>query len=482
MGTGMNGSCMDLWAVVPEMALAGLALVLVPVAGFARGRWQIVPALVAAVGLLASMALTARMWPMESVSAFCGTYAVDRFATLYKLLIEFGALISLLMLASYFRGHRQEAQAPLPLLFATAGGLGLASSLDLALILLFLEIVSIASYVLVLLVRSDEAAQEATLKYFVYAAAALAIMAYGLTFLYGLTGSLDLLSIARGLSNADPVWLIVAVGLILIGYGFEVTSVPFQFWAPDVYHGATPPATGFISVVPKIAAFAALLRFLLEALPAFAPVWSILVAVLAVGTMTLGNLAALRQQHLKRLLAYSSIAQAGYVLMGVAVASRSAGAVPAVSFYLLAYLLMNLAAFVVVAVLERHTGTDSREVLRGLGRRSPWLAVIFALALLSLAGIPPLAGFVGKVLLLTEAINGGLAWLAVVAAINMAIGLYYYALVIADMFFAPSVRVGAIPLQFGYVCAAVIATVGTLVLGILPKIALVPAGAAQWLR
>jgi NADH-quinone oxidoreductase subunit N len=487
MGVSMPSSnCMDLWAVVPEMLLAALTLALVPVAAFARGRWQSLPALAAAAGLAASMALSARMWNHPAAAAFCGTWAVDRLAVLYKLLIEGGALLSLLMLSSHFRGRSAQAHAPLPLLFATVGGLGLASSVDLALILLFLQILSIASYLLVLLERTDRQAQEATLKYFIYAGSALAIMAYGLTFLYGLTGSLDLPGIARGLEHADPAWVLVAAGIILVGYGFEITSVPFQFWAPDVYQGASAPAAGFISVVPKIAAFAALLRFLVEALPAYSAQWSLLIGVLAVGTMTLGNLAALRQSRLKRLLAYSSIAQAGYMLMGVAVAIRSPGGVPAVSFYLLAYLAMNLGAFAVIGVLELHAGNDARDIISGLARRAPWLAAVLTLALLSLAGIPPLAGFSGKWLLLTQAIDGGMAWLAVVGAINMTVGLYYYVRIIADMFMGPTSQKAQQPLRIrisaGYAAAAAIATVGTVALGIAPESVISATVVAGWLR
>ncbi len=477
-----SGDCMDLWAVVPEMILAGLALVLVPLSAFVSGRWRILPALLAFAGLAASMAATAAMWDSAPAAAFCGIYAVDRFGTLYKLVIESAALVSLMMLVSYFRGHRQEAEAPLPLLFATVGALGLVSSLDLGLILLFLQILSIASYLLVMLVRSDAAAQEACLKYFIYAAAVLAVMGYGLTFLFGLTGSLELRAIGAALGDSDPVWIIVAFGLVFAGYAFEATLAPFQFWAPDVYQGATAPVAGFLSVLPKIAAFAALLRFLVEGMPHQAAAWSPAIAVIAAATMTLGNLAALRQRDLKRLLAYSSIAQAGYVLMGVAVVTRTGTAAAAVVFYLLAYLLMNLAAFLVVAVLERHAGADARPALRGLARRAPWLAAVFALALLSLAGIPPLAGFTGKVFLLTAAIDGNMTWLAVVAAINMAIGLYYYALLIAEMFFAPPAQTGPVRTGTGYLCAAAITTLGTVFLGLAPDTVLALANVAQWLR
>ncbi|HEX7647620.1 MAG TPA: NADH-quinone oxidoreductase subunit N [Noviherbaspirillum sp.] len=475
-----SGHCMDLWAVVPEMLLAGLALALVPVAAFVRGQWRALPAAVAIIGLAASMAVTVVVLPTTSTTAFCGTYAVDRLATFYRLAIEFAAFVSVIVLDAYFRDHRQQAHAPVLLLFATVGGLGLAASLDLGLILLFLQIVSVAGYLLVILVRSDRSAQEASLKYFIYGGAALAVMGYGLSLLFGLTGRLDLPGIGAVLADADPVWIVVAFGFVFLGYAFEVTLAPFHFWAPDVYQGASAPAAGFISVVPKIAAFAALLRFLLEGLPHHAVVWSPVMAAVAVVTMTLGNLAALRQHDLKRLLAYSSIAQAGYVLMGIAVALRSNGAVAAVNFYLLAYLLMNLAAFLVVAVLERAGGADARPALKGLARRSPGWAAVFAVALLSLAGIPPFAGFAGKVLLLTAALDGHMTWLAVAAALNMAVGLYYYAVVIAEMFFMPSAHLKPIVAGIGMAGAAALTTLGTIALGVMPGAALGLANTPYW--
>ena len=473
--------CMDLWAVVPELVLAGLALVLVPVAGFARGRWLAVPSGAAILGLLAALAITA--WqPAIGTDAFCGTWAVDRFARFYKLLLELGSLMTVLVLASYFRGYRQMAQAPLLVLFTTVGGMGLVASLDLGLIILFLQMVSLSSYLLILLVRSDRHAQEATLKYFLYGAAALAVMAYGLTFLFGLTGSLELRAIGKGLARADPVWVAVAFGLVLVGYAFEATLVPFHIWAPDTYTGATAPAAGFISVVPKIAAFGGLLRLLLETFPEGAAYWPFVLAAMAVATMTLGNLVALRQMSLKRLLAYSSIAQAGYVLIAVAVASRVSSALAAVGFYLLAYLLMNLGAFLVVAQLERALGSDHISALRGLGRRSPWPAAAMALCLLSLAGVPPLAGFAGKVFLLSAAFAGGMTWLAVIGALNMAVGLFYYVRVIAEMYFEAPSSETVVSQGMGYVIGLVLSIAGTLIFGIAPNLILPLSQAAGLLR
>ncbi len=475
--------CMDLGAVIPEMVLAGLALALVPVAGWARGSWRRIPAGIALAGLIVAMVLTAPMLSAAPREAFCGTYAVDPFRAFYQLVIELGALIGLLMLSAHLRGTEQEPQAPVALLMTTVGAMGLVAATDLGLIVLFLQMVSFPSYLLVLLVRSDKAAQEATLKYFLYGAAALAVMAYGLTFLFGLTGSLNLRSIGAGLAGADRAWIALALGLVIVGYGFEITLVPFHVWAPDAYQAATAPVSGFVSVVPKVAAFAGLLRILLEAMPNGIVAWPILLAMLAAATMTFGNLVALRQTSLKRLLAYSSIAQAGYMLMAVAVADRAAGALPAIGYYLAAYLFMNLAAFAVVAQIERLLGEDDLPAVRGLGRLAPWPAAALALALLSLAGIPPLAGFAGKVFLLLAAIDGGLAWLAVVAAINMAVALYYYAVVIAEMYFHKPERIETITPGLGYSWAIGLCSAGTLIFGVAPGLATgVAQAGAQLLR
>lgn len=476
-------SCMDLWAVLPEMVLAGLALALVPVAGWARGRWRRLPVVAALLGLLVAIALTVPMLTAAPRETFCGTYAVDPFRAFYQLVIEVGAIISLLALADHFRGTIQEAHAPVALLMASVGGMGLVAATDLGLIVLFLQMVSFPSYLLALLVRSDRSAQEATLKYFLYGAAALTVMAYGLTFLFGLTGSLNLRAIGTGLAGADAAWVALAFGLVVVGYGFEMTLVPFHIWAPDVFQGATAPASGFVSVVPKVAAFGGLLRLLLEALPnGFVP-WAIVLAVIAVVTMTFGNLVALRQTSLKRLLAYSSIAQAGYMLMAVAGAERTPNALPAVGFYLLAYLCMNLAAFAVLAQVERMLGEDDFNAVRGLGQRAPWPAAAFTLALLSLAGIPPLAGFAGKVILLMAAIDGGFVWLAIIAAVNMVVALYYYATVVAEMYFREPERSEAVAPGAGYAGAIGLCSLGTVLLGVAPSLGMdISAWGASLLR
>ncbi|KFI23663.1 NADH-quinone oxidoreductase subunit N [Nitrosococcus oceani] len=459
---------MKLWALIPELILGGACLLLVPLAGWVRGKWRMLPGLMALLGLLACLVATARMLPWQPVTAFHGSYAIDGFAHFFKLIIELSSLLTVALLMIYFRGHSQQAPAAVAVIFATLGAVGLASSRDLGLIVLFFQMMSMAGYVLVALERHHWPALEAALKYFIYAGVTLATMAYGLTFFYGLTGSLNLQVIGSDLQDADGLWVTLALILILVGYGFEITLAPFHVWAPDVFSGATAPVAGFLAVVPKAAGIAALLRFMLEGMPGEMVGWPLWLAIGAAMTMTLGNVVALGQNHLKRLLAWSSIAHAGYLLMAVAVAERAPEALAAIGYYFAAYLFMTLGAFAVGAHLERAAGSDSYEALRGLSQRAPMGAGVLALCLLSLAGIPPLAGFAGKVFLLEAVLDGEMIWLAVIAAINMTLALYYYVKIIAEIYLYSPVRTYSMPTGGGYLTVYRGCVLGILGLGIWP--------------
>lgn len=458
---------MKLWAIVPELLVAAACLGLVPAAGLLRGRWRGANAWALLGVLVAAIPLTARMIPWGPVAAFEGTYVVDRVATSAKLLVEIGSLVTTILLVAHFRGREQLAQAPVALAFATLGAMLVTSASDLAVLLLFVEITSFASYLLVVQVRDEPRALEATVKYLLFGIFALGVMAYGLSFLYGLTGSLDFRQIGDAMGAADRGWAVLALLLVLVGFGFEIAAVPFHFWMPDALEGASAPAAGFISVVPKIAGFVALWRFLTLAMPGELAAWPGIVAGMAAVTMTFANLAALRQRSLKRLLAWSSVAQAGYVLIAVAPAGRISDAAPAMAYYLGAYLFMNLGAFAVAAQVERTTGSDSLDALRGLSRRDPLAAVALGAALLSLAGIPPLGGFAGKVFLLQSAFDGGMTWLGVVAAANWVVALFYYLRAVAPAFVEGGesirgMRAGATAVVHAITIA------GTLVTGVLP--------------
>jgi NADH-quinone oxidoreductase subunit N len=291
-----------------------------------------------------------------------------------------------------------------------------------------------------------------------------AVMLYGFTLLYGVSGTTNLLEIVTGLLEGQITapMLVGSLLLILVGFSFKISVVPFHFWAPDVYEGAPTPVAGFLSTASKAAGFAVLIRVLLFIFPV--ELWSSILAALAVATMTLGNLVALTQRNIKRLLAYSSIAHAGYILIGVV--SLSALGLTSVVYYLIAYLVTNLTAFGVVAAFGRISGSDDLTAYYGLSRRSPGLALIMMVAFLSLAGMPPLAGFVAKVFVFLAAVNSGLIWLAVVGVLNSIVGLYYYLTVLKYVYLYRSDEEDKrIPLTRPYKVGLVLLVVGILLVG-----------------
>lgn len=460
----------DLAWLGPELWLMALVLVLLATAPFCRGRRAAWPTWGAIAGLAAAVPLTAWMFAWPERFIFEGTYAVDRLALFAKLFMEAGGILTLIATREYLRGTEHEVTVPALVVLTVLGSLALSASADLVLVVLFLQLTTVASYALVGATKERPEANEAVLKYFLFAAAAGAVMLYGIALLYALTGRLDLSGIAQTVASRDPAVVLLAATLFMTGFAFKITAVPLHWWAPDAYQGAPTPLAGFISVVPKAAGLVILLRTLLAG---FGPEqgWPLAVAVIAAATMTVGNLFALAQRDAKRLLAYSSVAQAGYLLMAVVVAGSQKLAVPALLFYLLAYLLMNLPAFLVVGAVERLRGSEQVGAFNGLGRTNPWLAGSMTLLLLSLAGVPPLLGFAGKVALFLVALAGGYWWLVVVAAINTAIAIYYYLRIIAAMYFEapPSEQTGDLVAgQHGTVAAAVGAALASLVLGLVP--------------
>jgi NADH-quinone oxidoreductase subunit N len=456
----------DLAGIAPELWLLFVVLVLLVAAPFSRARpslttWLAVGALLAPVpAIVAKFAEPAHL-------IFEGTYAVDPLALVVKLIVIAGAAVTLLATRERFAGSPHATTVPALVTLTALGAMGLAASVDLVLITLALQLTTVPTYALVGLLKDDPRANEATLKYFLFAAASGAVMLYGAALLYALTGTLSTVEIARRLVGADLAVAVVAGVLFLTGFAFKITAVPLHWWAPDAYEGATAPVAGFLSIVPKAGGLAILARVLTVAFPDPAA-WAPAVSAAAVATMTLGNVLALRQDSLKRLLAYSSIAQAGFLLVAVAAVGSAPLAVPALVLYLLAYLAMNLAAFVVVGIVERAAGTDQLAAFAGLGERAPFLAAAFTLLLFSLAGVPPLLGFVAKVALFLAAIQGGYAWLAVVAAANAAFAVAYYLRVIAAMYFAPPSTQPADLRAPSSGVAVAIGVVGTVAFGVVP--------------
>jgi NADH-quinone oxidoreductase subunit N len=395
---------------------------------------------------------------------------LDNYALYFDLIICYAAALVVMLSMDYLgRTGSESGEYYSLILFATAGMMLMASAGDLIVVFLALELMSLSLYVLAGLFKSRLTAGEASMKYFLLGAFASAFLLYGIALIYGATGStnLDRIAAAAATRNAEPM-VLVGLGMMLVGFGFKISSVPFHMWAPDVYEGAPTSVTAFIATGSKAAAFAAMIRVLVVALRGAQPDWSALLWALAALTMTVGNVVALAQSNLKRMLAYSSIAHVGYMLMGL-VGGGAPGA-GAILFYLLAYTFTTVGAFGAISLCAR-AGEDAVEVgdYSGLARRHPLLAATLAVFLLSLVGIPPLAGFVSKFYLFGSAVRAGYVWLTVIAVLNSAVAAYYYLRVIVYMYMRdPEPEPAPIDTSpFGSVALAV-SVAGVIALGIFP--------------
>jgi NADH-quinone oxidoreductase subunit N len=479
----------DFYYLLPELILTGGALLVLCVdvlmrttAGAGRGsRDRLIMWLTLAVIAGSAVALVPAAG--QNLTIARNTVAVDGFGLFFKVLFLVSAAITVLMSGRYLD---VESVAPgeyyFLILCSTLGMMFLACGIDLVAIFIGLETMAIAFYVLAGYVRRNKRSNEAAIKYFLLGAFSLGILLYGMSLLYGLTGTTQLRAIATSLgTSANPLLLSLAVMLLVAGIGFKIAAVPFHMWAPDVYEGAPTPITAFLSVGSKAASFAMLFRIFTEALPAFrvgglgevfgqALGWGAFFYVLSVVTMTVGNVAALTQNNIKRMLAYSSIAHAGYILMGV-VAGTSRG-VTAALVYLMVYAFMQLGAFaVVIALRRREVIGDELKDLTGLYATHPGAAFAMLLFMISLGGIPPTAGFMGKFWLFGAAIDAGYVWLAVIGVVNSALSLYYYVRVVVFMWISkeeePSLPFRLSP---GIAAVLIVTVAATIVLGIYPRL------------
>lgn len=416
-------------AVIPEIGLVilgalALAFDLIWATSPNRCRkmgWLTACGLVIIIGLSFAFARPGA----QPVLIFGGMLRQDWLTFTFRLVALTGAaLTALFAMDTDALGCRGEFY--LLLLASTLGMSLMAASADLVMLYLAIETTSIPLYVLAGFFTRDNKSSEAGFKYFLFGAMTSAVMLYGFSLLFGFSGTTQIYKLAEMFQAGQlaPITLMGVGMLILVGFGFKIAAVPLHFWAPDVYEGAPTPVTGFLSTASKAAGFAVLMRVVIAVFPTTVPAWTVILATLSVASMILGNTLALTQKNIKRLLAYSSIAQAGYILVGVAALSPL-GITGAV-YYLIAYLVTNLAAFGVVAVVSRSVGSDDISSYAGLSRRSPRMALVLLVAMLSLGGIPPFAGFVGKVLVFAAAVQANLIWLAVLGVLNSIIGLYYY--------------------------------------------------------
>ena len=443
----------DLALMVPETALVVTVLVALLADLIFRRNTAVVSGIVLAGLAVAGLFVLGQV--QISTSIFSGMLAVDPFAWFFKLVIILSAILVVVFSLGFTEltaGGRRLGEYYALLTALTLGAMLMAGANNLLMMYLAIELSSFTSYVLSGYTREAPDSSEASLKYVIYGALSSGLMIYGISILYGLTGTLGFAEINAALpgvierGTTSSVALVLAGMLIVVGLGYKISAVPFHFWAPDVYEGAPITITAFLSVASKAGGFALMIRFFkvtfidTSALASVPGVWAVLpgfdwrevVAVLSVLTMTVGNLVAIWQNNLKRMLAYSSIAHAGYMLMGVVVLSNQGLA--AILLYFVIYLFMNLGAFYVVMLIANKTGSEDIEDYRGLGSRAPFLMVALAIFLVSLTGLPPTAGFIGKLYLFAALIDHGWVWLAIVGALNSVVALYYYMRVLRNVF------------------------------------------------
>jgi len=477
----------DFIRFAPEIVLTvvgTLLMLLEPLTGDGKGekpqlRW------LAIAGLALAMAAAIFAYG-DPGPAFNGMLQVDGFGTFFSVLVIGTGLLTVFCAQDYLIREKQEnGEFYALLLFSIAGQCIMATANELIILFIGLEISSISSYILAGFLREDRRSNESALKYFLLGSFATGFLLYGVAWIYGLTGSTNLATIQATLAagGVNPRLLALSAALMFVGFAFKVSAAPFQVWAPDVYQGAPSPVSAFLSAGPKAAAFAIFLRVFTTAFGSMADRWAPVFWGSALLTMIVGNFAALRQDNIKRMLAYSSIAHAGYVM--VAVTSHSTVGTAAAMFYLASYAFVNVGAFAVVSYVaakgEKHVGIGD---FAGLAARQPLAALVMTIFFTSLIGVPLTAGFFGKFYIFKAALDAGMVWLTVLGLLNSAVAAYYYLRVIVVMYtHEPSVAVNELEpassgLQFGWVAAAA----ATLALGIFPSALLEFASRAAILR
>ena len=493
---GLCGNIASLPFYGPELAIIAAVLSVISWDLIARShRWRVLGSVAICVAALGYSAVSSAFFLVNdypTLNLFGGLLAFDDFAHTFRILFAFvsGVIILFATPAMLSGGtdkgaRRNPAEMFTLLMVLTVGMNMMASSRHLLMIYLSLEMVSVISFVMAGFKIGDRKSSEGALKYVIYGGVASGVMLYGMSWVYGLTGSLNLgdiyVSIAAQSAATGKVPEAVFIGVVcmLAGFGYKISAAPFHMWTPDVYEGAPTPVTAFLSVGPKAAGLALMIRFFTDALgaqniSALVPTevidapWPIIAGCLAMATMTVGNLTALNQENVKRMLAYSSIAHAGYMLLGFAVFTEAG--VTAIVFYIVAYCFMNLGAFLIVmAIAEANGGDESIGAFKGLGKRAAVTAVVMTVFLISLAGIPPMAGFIGKFYIFAALITSGGTWnwvLAVVGVLNSVISLFYYARVIRAMYLEEAAGDESIDVRKIFGATSVALAIPTLVVGV----------------
>lgn len=457
--------------LLPTLIVTGTAFLVLLADLFVEGPDRDGLGWIGIAGMLVAAVASATMWNQHG-DAFAGGFVVDNYALFFDLVFCLAASLTLLMSMDYLETIEvRSGEYYALILFATAGMMTMAAATDLIVLFLGLEVMSIAAYVLAGIWRRELRSSEAAVKYFLLGAFATGFTLFGIALFYGAFGTTALGPVSDGLasmSGEQRVYAFGGMGLLMIGFGFKVAAVPFHAWAPDVYEGSPTSVTALMAVGVKAAAFAAFARVFLHFFGSLAVDWSGVLWIVAALTMTFGNVAALLQRNVKRMLAYSSIAHAGYILVGMVAAGSDGGA--AVLYYLLAYAMMNLGAFAVVVALARkgefHEELDD---FAGLGFQHPFLGATMSIFMLSLAGIPALAGFTGKLFLFSAAVKSGYVGLAVIAVLNSVLSVYYYVGLLVKMYMTEGAGEAPALSHRPHLFATLLITAsGTILLGIFP--------------
>ncbi|MFG1211948.1 NADH-quinone oxidoreductase subunit NuoN [Xanthobacter flavus] len=422
-----------LGAVLPELVLAVSAIVLILIGAFrGEGSANLVTGL--AIAVLAAAGVLVLLQPGTEVSAFNGSLVIDPFGRFMKVLVSIGALVSLIMSVDWQAREKQaKFEYAVLVVIATLGMFMLVSAGDLIALYLGLELMSLSLYVVAAINRDSVRSTEAGLKYFVLGALSSGMLLYGASLIYGFTGSVNFLQIAA-VAKEPSIGLIFGLVFLVAGLCFKVSAVPFHMWTPDVYEGAPTPVTAFFASAPKVAGMAIFVRVLIEAFPHVSHQWQQIVAFVSLASMVLGAFAAIGQRNIKRLLAYSSIGHMGFALVGLA--AGTAEGVRGVLVYMAIYLMMTLGTFACVLTMRRKgQAVETVDDLAGLARRNPLMALMLGALMFSLAGIPPLAGFLAKYYVFVAAIQAGLYGLSVVGVLASVVGAFYYLRIVKIMYF-----------------------------------------------
>ncbi len=470
---------------LPEVVLSVSIVVLLIAELFSKKKSNL-SGYLALLALIITLIFTLKQNSFQPQVYFFQMVALDPFSHFFKLLLILSALLIIIFsfLSNDLKKVDYKTQEYYSLILTlTLGGFLMVSSTNLLMMYLSLEMVSLSSYVLAGYLKKINRSNEAALKYVIYGGVSSGLMLFGISILYGITGTADIFAISQFLSTnpVNLITLLISTFLIIAGFGYKISAVPFHFWTPDVYEGAPLPVTAFLSVSSKAAGFAMMIRFFLVSFQNTTPIpgheglnlfntlqgfeWNTIIAVISVATMTLGNFVAIWQDNLKRLLAYSSIAQAGYILLGFVTVNPQG--ISAMIIYLAVYLFMNLGAFFAAIMIANKFGTESINEMKGFGYRAPFLCVAMGIFMFSLTGVPLTAGFIGKFYIFAALVNGGYVWLALIGLLNSTISLYYYIKILKNMFLVqPTGNKTHESFSWGYNFILIVLIVPTILLGI----------------